>query len=671
MPKTTYTNRLINQKSPYLLQHAHNPVDWYPWGDEAFEKAKAYDKPVFLSIGYSTCHWCHVMERESFEDEEVADILNSNFISIKVDREERPDVDNFYMNTTVALTGSGGWPLSCFLTPDRKVFFAGTYFPKKDGLYGTGFISILKSIIDIWHTRRDEIITSSNEILQYIDRPVRKSTLNENADTAAFKQLAQNFDHDYGGFGAAPKFPTLQNIMFLMQYCVAYNDKSALEYVKKTLNSMMSGGIYDHIGGGFCRYSTDDKWLIPHFEKMMYDNAMHIMTYAQAGVLIDETYFDIVRGVINFCIRDMLHPSGGFFAALDADSEGVEGKYYVFTPDEIYDALGNEDGKKYCRLFDITEEGNFEGKNIPNLINRSPSDEDKNFAKNVNSKLLKYREKRIPPFRDEKIMSSINGLMIASLAQAGYIMSEKNYIGYAERCAAFVMENLFRNERLQSYWKEGLADIPASSEDYAYIIWGLIELYEATFKPEWLEKALHLTRSMDELFWDKSGGGYFISGSDADDLPSRQKNLHDGALPSGNSIAAINLLRLSRLCSEPIFEQKANDIINLMASGINSYPSSCCGILCANLYLKSKGSEVIFVNGEGIEKMINALPRYSPFNVTLLCGKGYEKATEVAPYLSEYRAIEGKATAYLCKGGSCMQPVTGTYEFTKLIQTNI
>lgn len=669
MPVKEHTNKLINEKSPYLLQHAHNPVNWYPWGDEAFNKAKAEDKSVFLSIGYSTCHWCHVMERESFEDNEVASILNDNFISIKVDREERPDVDSFYMNACVALNGSGGWPLSCFLTPEKKPFFAGTYFPKNDSRYGTGFISILKYISEIWENKRDDVLDDSQTITTYANRNTSKSELKENCEDIAYGQLSGSFEPEYGGFGHAPKFPTLHDILFLLRYGFINKDSDAFNYIKKTLDSMKAGGIFDHVGGGFCRYSTDDKWLVPHFEKMMYDNALHIMAYAQAGAIINKEYFETVREVIEFCTRDMLHPDGGFYTAIDADSEGVEGKYYVFTPSEVSKVLGEADGERYCKLFDITKHGNFEGKNIPNLIGVSLSEEEKKFALDANKMLLAYRQKRVAPATDDKIMTSINGLMTAALAKAGAIMNEKKYIEYAGRSASFICNNLIKDGRILSYWRGGAAEIPATSDDYAYFIWGLLELYEAEHYSGWLSLAVKYSDDMDRLFWDERDGGYFMTGKDTDDLPFRQKNLHDGAIPCGNSVAALNLARLSRLCAKPEYEQRAAAILESMAKNINMYPSSCCGALCADLFLKSKGREIVFVNGEGIDKLIDCLPAFSPFTVTAVCGEGFEQMNELAPFLKDYKNNNGKAAAYLCSGGSCSKPVSNIDEFKELLST--
>ena len=670
MPTTTHTNKLINEKSPYLLQHAHNPVDWFPWGDEAFAKAKTEDKPVFLSIGYSTCHWCHVMERESFEDEGVAEIINKSFVCIKVDREERPDVDNFYMSACMALNSSGGWPLSCFLTPDRKPFFAGTYFPKEDAYSMPGFKTVLNHIAGLWKNNRNELLEASQSILKHLsEQSASKQTkLKNNIENTAFKSLINSYDEHYGGFSPAPKFPSLQNLLFLIRYNIAVNDRTALEMIDKTLRCMYQGGIYDHIGGGFCRYSTDEAWLVPHFEKMLYDNAMHILTYAEAGVLINNDFAEISREISAFCIRELRDDSGGFYTAIDADSEGVEGKFYVFSPLEIKEALCETDGKRYCELFDITAQGNFEGKNIPNLISRPLTATEKTFARTANERLLTYRAKRIPPFLDDKILTANNALMIAALAAQGRLLIDTSFIEYAEQCADFLLDKLVVSGRLMSSWRDGSASSPATSDDYAYLIWGLIELYESTFSPKWLRHALNFTQNMMEFFWDKDGGGFYLSGSDITDLPLRQKNTHDGAIPSGNSVAAQNLLRLARLCDNSDYERMANDIFGLVASSLNSYPSAYCGLLSALLYLKNGGTEIILVNGDGIDELKNISAAFSPFTVVAVCGSGYEEMAELAPFLSEYAPLNGKATAYVCSGGSCHQPINEPESLKKLIE---
>ncbi len=658
MPVKEYTNRLINEKSPYLLQHAHNPVDWFPWGDEAFEKAKAEDKPVFLSIGYSTCHWCHVMERESFEDEEVAAILNKGFISIKVDKEERPDVDAFYMDACLALNGSGGWPLSCFLTHDRKPFFAGTYFPKNDSSYGVGFTSVLEQIHEMWKNKRQDILKSADSIALHLKRQGNTSKLKPDRAQFAFKQLESQFDKQYGGFGAAPKFPSLQNMLFLIRYGMAHNEQQAFDMVRKTLDCMAEGGINDHIGGGFCRYSTDRIWLVPHFEKMMYDNAMHIIVYSEAAALLDRRYADIALDTTRFCLREMLDEAGGFYTATDADSEGVEGKFYVFTPDEIKNILGEEDGKRYCELYHITKQGNFEGKSIPNLIGSGISERDAEFAKKCSESILQFRNKRIPPFKDDKVTTMVNGLMTAALALEGRILKDSGCINTAVRCASFMLSELVKDGRLMSGWRSGVSTIPASSDDYASMIWGLIELYEATFDPKWLKHAVGFTEKMNELFWDNQEFGYYLSGSDVNDLPVRQKIIYDGALPCGNSIMAMNLIRLSRLCANEKYEDAANKIIESAAQLLNNQPSSCCGLLCSQLYLKNGGTEIILVNGDGFDTLKAGLPDCSQFTSAAVCGKSFEEIVSVAPYLRDYHSLDGKAAAYVCKKGSCHKAVT-------------
>lgn len=662
-----HTNRLINEKSPYLLQHAHNPVDWYPWCDEAFEKAKAEDKPIFLSIGYSTCHWCHVMERESFEDEQVAELLNRNFVSVKVDREERPDVDNLYMEACMALTGSGGWPLSCFLTPDKRPFYAGTYFPKNDGPYGIGFLTLLRRISELWKTRREDLLKSSDEIMDAISRESGPCAIEDGAETKAFEQLERSFDGRYGGFGGAPKFPSLQNLMFLTRYGLLHNCGRAFEMVKKTLDSMYQGGIFDHVGGGFCRYSTDRMWLVPHFEKMMYDNAMMIIAYSEAAALFGGHYADIARMTTEFCLREMKGPEGCFYTAIDADSEGAEGKFYLFSPDEVVKALGKPDGERFCRLFNITPRGSFEGKSIPNLIGKTLSDGDLLFSKSAAERLYKYRSRRIPPFLDDKSLAMNNGLMTAALAIEGRILKKPEYIEYAEKCADFVLTKMIKNGRLTGRWRAGEAAVPATSDDYAAVIFGLIELYESTFKPERLIKAVELTRDMNALFWDDADGGYFLSGSDVGDLPARRKNTQDGALPSGNSIAALNLLRLARLCANAEFEEYSNRIIKMAAPLANAYPSACCGLLSALLYLKDGGTEIVLARGDGFEDMLGALPAFSPFTAVCVLGKGCEQIYGVAPNLRQYKSEGGKATAYVCHKGSCSRPVTSAKALKELI----
>lgn len=654
-----HENRLIHEKSPYLLQHAHNPVDWYPWGDDAFEKAKTEDKPVFLSIGYSTCHWCHVMEHESFEDERVAEELNKSFVSIKVDREERPDVDSFYMNACMALSGSGGWPLNCFLTPDKKPFFAGTYFPKDDAYGRAGFLTLLRHIADMWRDKRGEVGAAAAGLLGHIsERDAKKAAFQENADDGAYAELRRGFDSVNGGFGGAPKFPSLQNALFLMRYGLAKNESGAADMVRMTLGRMRRGGIYDHIGGGFFRYSTDERWLVPHFEKMLYDNALHIYTYSEASVLIDKSFERTVRETVEFVLRDLHDIQGGFYTALDADSEGGEGRCYLWSPQEVEEALGRADGARFCALYDVTARGNFEGQSIPNLLKEAPASSDADFAVSAKKRLLESRRRRPRPFCDDKVLTANNGLMTAALACAGRILKDKTYIGHAARCADFILRSLFSGDRLLARWRAGEAGIPAGCDDYAFLIWGLIELYEATFEPRWLGEALRLTDSADSLFWDKAQGGYYLSGSDINDLPLRQKEYYDGALPSANSVMAQNLIKLSRLTGDPKFEARLGAVLDSTAADVSSYPAAYCGLLCAFEHVKADGSELIIANGGGLEEMLPALPRFAPFQVTAVCGAGYEKMAELAPFTENYKAKDGLATAYLCSGGTCLQPIT-------------
>lgn len=610
------------------------------------------------------------MERESFEDQTVADLLNQYFISIKVDREERPDVDTFYMDACAALSGSGGWPLTCFLTLDRKPFFAGTYFPKNDGIYGTGFLTILLRIHHIWENSRSDMISYADTITRHLDRREEGGTPDPDCLSAAFRQLKGLFDAKYGGFGAAPKFPTLHHLMFLMRFGPEYQEKSALEMVRRTLDGMARGGICDHIGGGFARYSTDDRWLIPHFEKMMTDNAMHIMVYSEAAALFGGGYDGTARDIVRFCVREMLDEAGGFYTATDADSEGTEGKYYGFTPDEVRLVLGETDGQKYCRLYHITKGGNFEGTNIPNLIDTGLPDGEVRFARACNEKLRQYRSRRVPPFRDDKVLTLVNGLMIAALAVEGRILGDAEAVRMAERCAAFVLSSLRgKNGRLLSRWRDGEAGIPAGSDDYACLIWGLIELYETTLSPHWLEEAMRLTDEMNALFWDGQGGGYFLSGSDVDELPVRQKNLRDVALPSGNSVMALNLLRLARITANKRYEEAANQILRLAAPMLNRQPMACTFLLCSLMYLKNGGTEVILADGEGFEQLKKGLPAFLPFTAVAACGAGFESLLAAAPYLRNYHPVNGAAAAYVCRGGSCLNPVTSQAELARSLRT--
>jgi uncharacterized protein YyaL (SSP411 family) len=603
------------------------------------------------------------MERESFEDEETARILNDHFISIKVDREERPDIDHVYMEACARLTGQGGWPLSCFLTPDKMPFFAGTYFPKEDRYHIPGFVRILESIAELWKKDRQELLNASENLVRSLAEKTAKgkAQMGGQAVHAAFEQLQSAFDGRNGGFGSAPKFPSVHNLLFLLRYGMQEKESAAFDMVEKTLSCMEKGGIFDHVGGGFCRYSTDAHWLVPHFEKMMYDNAMLAIAYSKAGMLIKPAFLDTAERVLKYCLKEMRDPGGGFYTAEDADSEGVEGKYYVFTPEEILAVLGDRDGERFCGLYDVTKKGNFEGKNILNLIGKELSQEDRAFARACLPRLYDYRKKRVPPFKDDKILASVNGLMIAALAVAGRIMRKKEYIEAAGQCAWFILENLMSAGRLYASYRQGSSSHPATLEDYTYLAWGLLELYQATFVPEWLQRSLELTDKAISLFEDP-GRAFFISGKDVSDLPVRTKNLHDGALPSGNSVAAGLFLRLSEITGSEDYAKKAEGILNAVAQDVKRYPTGYTAALSAQLLRQSGVRKIVIANGAGVEPLKEAAGIYDPFSVTVLCGAGYEDMIALAPYLKDYPAREGKAAVYICDSLGCRAPVCDAAE---------
>ncbi|RCX16390.1 hypothetical protein DFR58_111139 [Anaerobacterium chartisolvens] len=667
MPEHKYTNKLINEKSPYLLQHAHNPVDWYPWGPEAFGRAAGEDKPIFLSIGYSTCHWCHVMEKESFEDEEVARLLNRDFISIKVDREERPDIDHIYMTVCQALTGSGGWPMTIFMTADKKPFYAGTYFPKNDRMGIPGLMSILDRITHAWKNQRSSLVDSGTEIVNAIKENVTSSHYEIPAEipSEAFSALTSHFDSAYGGFGAAPKFPSPHNLYFLLRFWYTSKEPKAAEMVAKTLDSMNAGGIYDHIGFGFSRYSTDRKWLVPHFEKMLYDNALLSIAYMETyQALKNEKYADTARQIFAYVMRDMTSPEGGFYSAEDADSEGHEGKFYVWSQEEVIRVLGEEKGRKYCSYYDITPKGNFEGLNIPNLINGPVPENDKRLIEECRQKLFEHREARVHPHKDDKILTSWNGLMIAAMSMGGRILKDKRYTAAAERAAGFIFDRLVRPDgRLLARYRDGESAYPGYAEDYSFLIWGLIELYQTTYNPYYLQKALSLSDDLVRLFWDKENGGLFLYGSDGEQLIARPKESYDGAAPSANSVAAMSFLRLARLSGRHDLEDRALQQFRAFGQSISSSPAGHSFFLSAFLFTRSAAREVILVAGEqdvGTSKMLEVIQgQFRPFTVSMLHTlDSSDSLKSVIPFIDNYRVVDGKATAYVCENFSCRTPTT-------------
>jgi len=656
-----------------LLQHARNPVDWYPWGEEAFDKAKAEDKPIFLSIGYSTCHWCHVMGRESFEDEEVADLLNRHFVSIKVDREERPDIDSIYMSVCQAMTGHGGWPLTVFMTPDAKPFYTGTYFPKTDRMGMPGLLTILKRVHALWKERREDLTGSAEKVVEAMQEKVAGDMVMDHDELIirAYEVFRMSFDNAYGGFGSSPKFPTPHNLIFLLRCWYANKDSTALSMVENTLDAMHRGGIFDHIGFGFSRYSTDSKWLVPHFEKMLYDNALLAIAYLEAyRATRKEKYAHAAKQIFTYALRDMTSPEGAFYSAEDADSEGEEGRFYLWTLDEVKAVLGDKDGDHFARLFDITGRGNFEGKNIPNRINVQASESDMEFIEICRERLFQYREQRTHPFKDDKVLTSWNGLMIAALAMGGRILDDARYTKAAERACHFIMEKMVREDgRLMTSWRDGSAAILAYADDYAFLVWGLLELYETTFKPEYLKKALELNDDLLKLFWDGQDGGLFLYGEDAEKLIMRPKEVYDGAIPSANSVAALNFLRLSQLTGRADLTDLAQKLFDAFNREVSLSPHSYALFLSALLFFKAKPREVIIAAANETEevrrmiRIINESP--DPFVSSILYTDKHRELASVIPFLNEYRAIDGRPTAYICRDFACQQPITDMEEFKK------
>ena len=567
-------NHLQSEKSPYLLQHVENPVDWYPWGTAAFEKAVSEDKPVFLSIGYSTCHWCHVMAHESFEDTQVASLLNRDFVPIKVDREERPDVDAVYMSVCQALTGSGGWPLTVIMTPGQKPFFAGTYFPKYRRCAQPGLLDILNQISRLWKEGREQLLQAGEQISAALtqESPSTGKKPDKNLLYKGYQLFRRQFDGKWGGFGTAPKFPTPHNLLFLMRYAALEQEPFALTMAEATLESMARGGIHDQFGGGFSRYSTDERWLAPHFEKMLYDNALLLMAYVNAYQITGkETYADTAYRTANYILRELSHKSGGFFCGQDADSDGEEGKYYLFTPEEVCAVLGEEEGREICSLYRITEEGNFEGRSIPNRIGQEepalPMDDERL------KKLCACRLGRAALHKDDKILLSWNAWTILAMARAGRVLEDERYCKAAAAAVQFIENNMTdRQNRLFLRWRDGEAANTGQLEDYAVYALALTELYRLTFDPAYLQNALERARQMVELFEDKEHGGYFITAYDAEQLIARPKETYDGAIPSGNSVAAAVLQRLAGLTGEPFWQEAADRQFCFLTGEIEHYP---------------------------------------------------------------------------------------------------
>ena len=670
-------NRLIDETSPYLLQHANNPVEWYPWGPEALERAEKEDKPIFLSIGYAACHWCHVMERESFEDPEVAAVMNRLFVCIKVDREERPDLDAIYMQAVVAVSGSGGWPMSVFLTPDLKPFYGGTYFPPEDRGGLPSFRRVLESTEGAYRKRKNEVVASADQLVEHIKQGAAfqgdQDPLTEEMLDTAFKRLAPNIDTEYGGFGTSVKFPQPMVHEFLLRYGDRTGEPTAQVMVDLTLDRMARGGIYDHIGGGFHRYSTDQAWLVPHFEKMLYDNALLIRLYLHAYQALGRPeYRRVVEETVGYVLRDMRDPSGAFYTAQDADSEGVEGIFYTWKRSELIAVLGQEAGELFCKVYGVTEEGNFEGASIlflpqelPKLAEEMGIVEDDLLSKlnESKAKLLTLRGERVWPMRDEKVLTGWNALMLGSLAEAASVLGRADYLEAATANATFLLESLKNADgRLLRTYRDGKAKLLGYLEDYAFLVDGLLTLYEATFEPKWLWEAKGLADAMLDLFWDDESASFYSTGHDHEELLVRPQEFSDNALPSGASAAALALQRLSTLVGTPKYAETAQKALRAMRSTMMAQPVGYGHWLCGLDFALSTPKEVVIVGDRseaGTVALLDAVySKFIPNKVVAGMASEDDPIAEELGLLEGRVLIGGKPTAYVCQNYACQMPVT-------------
>ncbi len=639
-------NKLIYENSPYLLQHAYNPVEWYPWGEEAFEKAKREDKPIFLSIGYSTCHWCHVMEKESFEDEEVAKVLNQNFVSIKVDREIRPDIDSIYMSVCQAMTGSGGWPMSIFLTADQKPFFAGTYFPKRAAHGQIGFVELLAIMSHKWKEDKQLLLNSAESAVEFICREEKSGTMEDNELFMDALTIYRNsFDKENGGFGNAPKFPAPHNLLFLMSFHEQFPKLLLMDMVEKTLLQMYKGGLFDHVGGGFSRYSADAYFLVPHFEKMLYDNALFMMAYTKAYKITGNQSFLLgAKRTGDYILREMTDVEGGFYSAQDADSEGEEGKYYTFSYKEIIQVLGEEEGKKFGQYYGISKQGNFEGKNILNMLHHEEVKGEEEFE-GARDRVYSYRKGRMKLHLDDKILTSWNALMIAAFAMMHQVFGEDKYLQVAKAAEAFIQEKLTQNDTLYVGYREGKKMHKGFLDDYAFYIFSLIKLYDVTLEKAYLQKARSFLKKTLVDFADNENGGFFLIGRENEQMISRPKETYDGAIPSGNSVMAYNLVRLSRLCLEEDIRLEVTRQIEFVKDRAGEYPTGHSFFMMAMLLEENPQRHVVCVlkSLEDIERIKGK----TDLNADIII---LEEATK------EYPLLNGETTYYVCNDFSCLPP---------------
>lgn len=681
-----YTNRLIKEKSPYLLQHAHNPVDWYPWGEEAFQVAKDQDKPIFLSIGYATCHWCHVMERESFENVELAEMLNQTFINIKVDREELPEVDNLYMDFAQSMmAGAAGWPLNVILTPELQPFFAATYLPPFSSHGLMGLRDLIKRINDLWQgEEKGKILSQAEKIVQVFENTVQaigeEIPQSEQIEIAA-DLLYKMADPIYGGIKGAPKFPIGYQATFMLRYYALHKDSRALFLVERTLDMMHRGGIYDHLGGGFSRYSVDERWLVPHFEKMLYDNALLAQCYLEAWIVTKKPlYKKVCEEICDYILRDMTHPEGGFYSAEDADSEGLEGKFYTWPYEEIVHTLGEDQSTLFCRYYNITPQGNFEHRNILNTPlsleefatahKKDPIQLQNSFAEQ-RKKLWEIREKRIHPFKDDKILSSWNGLMIFSLAEAGNALNNESYLEAAVKAARFIRNNLWKEQKLLRRWREGQAMFLGSLDEYAFLIRGLLSLFEADYGTEWLQWAIEMTQILHDQFKEEEGAFYQTDGKDKN-LILRKCQFSDGAEPSGNAIHCENLLRLYQFTHEDHYLEQAEDVFKAVRDNLENYPPGYAyHVMNLNRYYdKNKPTIVVAMNSKK-EYTQTLRPfifeNYLPHRALIWQHQDID-LEELIPITQDQTAKQDQTTLYICHEGVCKEPLTDIKAMQEALQ---
>ncbi len=680
-----FVNMLIKETSPYLLQHAHNPVDWYPWGEEALKLALDNDKPIFLSIGYSACHWCHVMEQESFENESIAQLMNEHFICIKVDREERPDIDEIYMSAVQLMTGSGGWPLSVWLTPDLEPFFGGTYFPPEDKWGRVGFKNIIGKIASLWDQERDKLLQSANQFKDHISQLSQVQVSNKEIGIdlwhSSVNFVKSRFDEKYGGFGAAPKFPQAMELSFLLRYYFHTGEKLTLEMVEKTLLRMAQGGIYDQLGGGFHRYSTDGKWLVPHFEKMLYDNALLAVTYLEAYQITNNSYYaEIARETLDFVLQEMTSTEGGYFSSQDADSEGEEGKFYVWQKSEIKQILSENEAWLFCETYDVSDNGNWEGKNILNVSKKLSDlskqeniaeDELKNRLQNYRQKLLRERTKRVAPNTDDKIITAWNGMMISAMCKGYQVLGDERYLSSAKKAADFLHKEMYKDGNVLRTYRNGKSHLNGFLSDYALFISALLDLYETTFDLSYLENGFELNDILIQKFWDEETGSFYFTPSDHEKLLVKTRNAYDNAAPSGNSVTIENLLRIAEFTGDKTLKEKAELSVKLYLDQVQKYPTSYAYLLGSLDYFWGSPKEIVISgdsNSKEVQKMISILfEKYLPNKVVILADPvlfdGKENLIKKLGIINGKFSYDGSVKVYLCENFTCKSPLTDQKQF--------